>query len=345
MPYQRRTKDEVKAEVNKLSEQAKSQIAKFETSFETRKEFFDFMSDMYNYSPRNQMLIHSQYKGATAVAPFNYWKDQGFSVRKGEHAIKILVPKTVTLFRNNDGDYKQLSKATPQEKIDIQMGKISTSKKQYFSLGSVFDMTQTNAKPEDYPDIYPNRPYVFDANDSRQVEKIKQGLLNIASDLNVPVYEKLADVPANISLGAAKGVFFETKAGTSGIVLSDRISEAEKIPTLTHELAHATLHGSKNLGNSEYWTTATIKDGNARNIEELQAEMVSYVVNKHSGIDTSEESIPYMSGWTKGIDMSNKEIDIFKDIQKTSADFIKKIDDSMALGKGLQKSEKAVMSR
>lgn len=329
MSYQRKSKEDVQAEVKALAEQATEQVKKFETSFEARREFFDFMTEMYNYSPKNQMLIQSQYDGALGVAPFGYWKKEGFSVQKGEKGIKIFVPKTVSYFKNSEGITKQLSKATPNEKIDIQLGRYEVTKQNYFSVGSVFDITQTNAKPEDYPKIYPNRPYELNIEDPKQIDAIEKGLLSIAKSRDIPVYNSQREYPG-IELGAAKGVFFTNSNGGKGIVISDRINQTERLAVLTHELAHAALHDPSELNKNGYWSTHDLSSGRATNVKELQAEMVSYVVSKHHGLDTSEAAIPYIQSWTEDIKDFDKNADVFKDIQVTSQDFIKQIDESMA---------------
>lgn len=339
MSLQAKRKVDIQAEVKELMTQANQQIKQFETSVEQRKEFFNFMSEMYNYSPRNQMLIRSQYQGALAVAPFSYWKKEGVSVRKGEKGIKILSPRTVSLFKDANGRYKQLAKATTNEKLDIQLGRIKTESKTYFAIGHVFDITQTNAKAENYPELYPNRPYQLDHNDPKQLDNMKTGLLDVARELNIPVYMSQKEVP-QVALGAAKGAFFIGQNNQKGIVLSDRLSVPEQLGTLTHELAHAALHDHTKAHETGYWSTHQLNGQRAENVKELQAEMVSYVVNKHHGLDTSAEAINYMASWTKGIEDLDQNSDIFKDIQSTSRDFIQKVDASLTRHQAQTKANK-----
>lgn len=57
------------------------------------QEFIKFHKANFKaYSIRNSLLIYSQYPTARHVAGFNKWKELGFEIKKGEKAIKILVP-------------------------------------------------------------------------------------------------------------------------------------------------------------------------------------------------------------------------------------------------------------
>jgi hypothetical protein len=73
------------------------------------KEYLDFMSKFYNYSPRNSALIQKQFRGAEAVGSFTFWKNKGYSVQKGEKGIKIVVPtKYETFEREREGKKYQV---------------------------------------------------------------------------------------------------------------------------------------------------------------------------------------------------------------------------------------------
>src|SRR5712692_10106806 len=60
--------------------------------------YLAFSSRFHRYSRRNQQLIYEQCPGATRIASYQRWKEEGFQVRKmdkekGEKGISILVPK------------------------------------------------------------------------------------------------------------------------------------------------------------------------------------------------------------------------------------------------------------
>ena len=75
--------------------------------------------------------------------------------------------------------------------------------------------------------------------------------------------------------------------------MNTRNTPTQHLATSIHELAHARMHKLSEL------YTAT---------KELQAEMTSYIVCKHFGMDTSEKAIPYIAAWTKnGQTLDDKE--------------------------------------
>ena len=67
-----------------------------------------------------------------------------------------------------------------------------------------------------------------------------------------------------------------------------RMNKAQIIKTFLHEMAHAELHHADNPQ----------KENLTRSTAELQAESVAYVVSSYYGIDTSEYSFNYLSGWS-----------------------------------------------
>ncbi|HBM6420069.1 TPA: hypothetical protein LY760_002823, partial [Enterococcus faecium] len=64
--------------------------------------------------------------------------------------------------------------------------------------------------------------------------------------------------------------------------------------------------------------------------KELQAEMTSYIVCKHFGMDTLEKAIPYIAAWTKnGQTLDDKEAaergKIMNDVSRVANEFIQTI--------------------
>jgi len=80
---------------------------------------------MQQYSPKNQAFLLAQMPTATDVRPFKAWKAAGRSVRKGEKALRVWIPK----HRNTKGlDPETMSAA----ELDL-----------HFTRGPVFDISQT----------------------------------------------------------------------------------------------------------------------------------------------------------------------------------------------------------
>lgn len=121
--FTRKTSEERKQEIQELSEKVLAEIQEYSTSPESLLEYADFISRFHSYSINNTMLIQHQFQGAVAVASFKDWKDKGYSVNKGEKGIQILSYAPITLFKDAEGNTKQISEATKEEKRLIKEGK------------------------------------------------------------------------------------------------------------------------------------------------------------------------------------------------------------------------------
>ncbi len=225
--------------VNQVVEEMDRAIEGHFTSPEQIKEYLFYMSRFYQYSSRNTSLIQSQFSGAKAVGSFKSWKDKGFSINKGGRGIKILVPnKTVPKFKDEHGKWKSLRFANELRKEKIKSGDLEQDRgKLYFRLGHVFDVSQTNAKAEDLPNIFPNK---WMEGDFDRYETVMNSLSAIASDMDVSVGDLFHE------LGSAKGAYYHSVGAENNghIGLNPRNGELQNIKTMIHELAHAKLYHS-----------------------------------------------------------------------------------------------------
>ena len=91
--------------------------------------------------------------------------------------------------------------------------------------------------------------------------------------------------------GTAKGYasFAENR-----VVVRSGMSQVQTIKTLIHETAHAKLHPPDFLSDSP----------KPRQEKEVEAESVAYVVCQHFGIDTSDYSMGYVAGWSRGKELA-----------------------------------------
>lgn len=87
-------------------------------------------------------------------------------------------------------------------------------------------------------------------------------------------------------VGGANG--YATTDGSKRIVVDARLSPAMTAKTTIHEVAHALLHCDGEHG------------GVTREIGEMEAESVAYVLGGLLGLDTTDYSIGYVTGWAKG---------------------------------------------
>ena len=356
--------DYAKASAYELSEIAFQKVREFTQSPEELAHYMDFMSKFPTLSPRNAALVQAQWPGANAVATFNQWKALGetlgissddvvqttntftnkrtgnsqevtkqtLSVKAGEHAqitlFRPVMEEMIPVFDENGKQvingkghpkFKKKKEASLEEKQLIAEGKLKVVQFQVrdletgqgkFTLYKVFELSQTNLKPEAYPKAMPNRHYNFET-DKVKTKEVLLGLQDYAQKLGVSISTDEHHV-----LGNAKGAFYPTE---QKILLNPDNSIGEKIGTTIHELAHATLHNFHE-GKKE----VSLSSGR----KELEAEMTSYLVSKHFGLDTSEKAIRYMSHWTNQLkDLNDKELNqSMTRIHKTVSCVIKSVE-------------------
>ena len=323
---------------HELSEVAFQKVREYTETPERLEEYLNFMSKFPELSPRNVALIQEQWPGANAVATYNQWQSMGevlgitsdqvfetrntytnkktgrtrevvhnnLSVKTGEKShITLFRPMMVEMIpvldengnqvKNEKGNpkYKRLSEATPEEKALKKEGKLKSRLFQErdsktglskFATYKVFELSQTTLKPEFYPKAMPNRHYDFNM-DHIRTKEVLEGLSDYAKNIGVTIYQDDAK-----ELKSAKGAFYPDE---QKILLNRDNTPGEVVATTIHELAHASLHNPK-FANS-------YKEDVSKDRRELEAEMTSYLVSKHFGLDTSEKAIRYMALWTDNL--------------------------------------------
>ncbi|MFS8938012.1 PBECR4 domain-containing protein [Streptococcus mitis] len=323
---------------HELSEVAFQKVREYTETPERLEEYLNFMSKFPELSPRNVALIQEQWPGANAVATYNQWQsmgevlgitsDQVFETRNtytnkktgrtrevvhNNLSVKTGEKSHITLFRpmmvemipvldengnqvkngKDNPKYKRLSEATPEEKALKKEGKLksrffqerdSNTGLAKFATYKVFELSQTTLKPEFYPKAMPNRHYDFNL-DHVRTKEVLEGLSDYANSIGVTIYQDDTK-----ELRSAKGSFYPDE---QKILLNPDNTPGEVIATTIHELAHASLHNPK-FANS-------YKEDVSKDRRELEAEMTSYLVSKHFGLDTSEKAIRYMAIWTDNL--------------------------------------------
>jgi antirestriction protein ArdC len=81
------------------------------------------------------------------------------------------------------------------------------------------------------------------------------------------------------------------------IRVNAEVSPIQRVKTLSHELAHAWLHGPDRMPADM-----------TRGLKELEAESVAYIVCQEVGIDSSQYTFGYVAGWAGGGDAASKAI-------------------------------------
>nr|WP_256821808.1 NADAR domain-containing protein [Enterococcus mundtii] len=313
--YQKRTTEDIKQEVKLLSQQALDAVKKHTHSPEDVKELLNFMSRFPERSFRNQVLIEAQFPGASACLGRAALKKEGIYIKQGEQGNKIFVRKTVKGFYDKGRGFVRETEATPEDKKRIESGQIEVIKKPYYTIEKVFDITQTQLKPEDYPKIFPNRVFDFQLDKKGQSE-LQAGIQAVANTIGIQIRDMTESEVYPRELGQARGAYVHNEfTGQEEIVMNTRNTPTQHLATSIHELAHARMHKFSELD------TET---------KELQAEMTSYIICKHFGMDTSEKAIPYIATWTKnGQTLDDKEATergkIMNDVSRVANEFIQTI--------------------
>jgi len=221
-------------------------------------EYLKFISNFYQYSLNNTLLIYAQMKGVTHVAGFDKWKAMGYKIKKGSRAIKILAPQKY-IFMVVDGKrvfYRQMTKEQ-KEKTSEHISGLN------FYPTAVFDISQCENRGKRC------EKYYISLGDSHKSKYLS--LKRIIEKSGIKVRE--------CDTGAAEGISF------GGLIhVKKKNDYNNKLLTLIHEYAHEILHkGSENKSLS-------------RGFKECQAEATSFVVGKYLGIDNPFSS-DYILNW------------------------------------------------
>ena len=298
----KKVESSVKEKVKELSQQIDKAVQDFALDPKALYELFLFKAQFHEYSYKNVILIHAQREGALQVAGFKKWKDQGYHIRKGEHAIKILAPELLSYVYDKDKNTVCLLKAaTPEIKKLIKSGEYTVEKHlSGFSLASVFDISQTDCPIENYPQIFRE---LFVMGDTEHSEELQSAIMSyLVSELGVSVLKASDSERANILRGARGVTIFpqgDTQSQAPTIYYDPSLPVNQQIKTLFHETAHAMLHEPHSEVNS--------KTPLPRAKKEYQAELTAGICAQYFGIDSMRANAGYISRWIEDEKISPKE--------------------------------------
>jgi len=258
---------------------------------ENYKEYIRTMSKFPNYSINNCILIASQKPDASYVCGYKTWQTEfNRTVNRNESGIMIIAPVKYK------ADVDELVYDENSHPVIGDDGKQKTEKVskefQGFRPAYVFDVQQTSGDP------LPSLVHLLQGG-VEEYETIKEALIAISP---VPVTFEAIHSGAN-------GFYSPSE---QRIVVKEDLPELQTIKTLIHEIAHAELkHGSE-------------EDKFDRKTKEVQAESVAFwvaaMIGEDGGLDTSDYSFGYISGWSKDKEVS--ELKESLDLIKETADRI-----------------------
>jgi antirestriction protein ArdC len=213
-----------------------------------------------SYSPRNVLLILAQHPTATRVAGFRAWLDLGWCVTKGSNAIRIWAPCPPS---------KRQLKAWRDAGADPD-NKPRTG----WRLAAVFAQDQVAELPPPARPV-PLEPPIAEIRGNSHEDLIAE-LVKLAGEVGYTV------VFGNT--GAADGL---CNAKSQQIAVAERLEANGQLAALIHELAHALVAEDPDAPRLDY------AQG------ELIAESVAFSCCHTVGLDTSANSIPYLTSWAE----------------------------------------------
>ena len=240
------------------------------------KEYLKFFSKFHDYSYRNILLIKMQRPDASLVAGYKQWQEK-FNRHVKKGEEGIMIL----------APYKYKKKVTELKKETVEgniIEKEVKKGKEFLSFRSVyvFDVSQTKG------DAIP----AWDIEIKNENKKTLKPLLNFTNKLGITVEFK----PLREALkGYSKG---------GKIIINGKLNDTEKVVVLAHEIAHEMLHQSND------------DQGLTKEIVELEAEAVSFLVSEYFNIDNPSER--YLALYKKSYNLMKS----FKRINEVSQDII-----------------------
>jgi len=240
----------------------------------------DASATMWRYSGGNVALLMMQMaqRGPvqpTLVAGYKEWERHGRYVLKGEHALFVIAPRTARITESEvvAGDVRDQPLAEPGD------GK-NRSRIVGWRGQAVFDVSQTEGEPLLVPT--PGGE-VSTSTDSRSLEQLWESLTAVVRQARYNLV--VSDSQAGLADGFTDHARRLISVG-SWLDLDDRVA------TLAHELAHASLHVPGDAIGALYGNSAE-----HRGLAEIEAESVAYVVLRAHGIDRGPQAAAYLAGW------------------------------------------------
>ena len=232
----------------------------------------------HHYSLNNTLSIWAQHPDATHVAGYRTWQSLGRQVRKGEQGIQILAPVTRRAEQSDTGagNTGSTGRSSPS-KGDPPAGESSPRRMVGVRIAHVFDYSQTEGQP--LADFEAIRPTLLTG---QAPDRLWDGLTLQVAEAGF----QLADEA--LSNGANGRTNFTDRT----VLLRPDLDPAQRVKTLTHELAHVSLHTPQD----DVGAASTV---GCRGRQEVEAESVAVLVASAHGMDTAQYSFPYVAGWAQ----------------------------------------------
>lgn len=271
--------------VNELTEGLYSLLAEAVDHPQRWHRLLDASATMWRYSGGNVALLMMQMaqRGPvkpTLVAGYKEWERHRRYVLKGERALYVIAPRTARITPADErGEASEVREPILAEPGDGE----HRSRIIGWRGQAVFDVSQTEGEPLLVPTSGPLE-VPPQADSCAQLWESLTGVARTAR-YNIVISESQA--------GLADGY---TNHARRLISVGSWLNAEDRVGTLAHELAHASLHVPGDAIGALYGSSAE-----HRGLAEIEAESVAYVVLRAHGIDRGQQSAAYLTGWADAV--------------------------------------------
>ncbi|WP_315914975.1 ArdC-like ssDNA-binding domain-containing protein [Arthrobacter sp. lap29] len=245
----------------------------------------DASATMWRYSGGNVALLMMQMAQRGPVQPalvagYKEWERHGRYVIKGERALYVIAPRTTRITNTEEAEHgpAEGERALAEPGDGINRSRIVGWRGQ-----AVFDVSQTEGEPLLVPiPSQQDTPLDVDVYNG-----LWESLTAVARKARYNI------IVSDAQAGLADGY---TDHSRRLISVGSWLDVEDRIATLAHELAHASLHVPGDAIGALYGSSTE-----HRGLAEIEAESVAYVVLRAHGIDRGPQSTAYLAGWADAV--------------------------------------------